>query len=52
MGFVSRNTDLTTLAYVAVSRLHFTAASTAVSGTPFEIMITALDPNGNIDTGY
>jgi streptogramin lyase len=51
-GFVFRNTDATTLAYVAVSRLHITTASTAVSGTAFDITITALDPNGNIDTGY
>jgi hypothetical protein len=50
--FVFRNTDPTTLAYVAGSRLHITAASTAVLGTAFDITITALDPNGNIDTGY
>jgi sugar lactone lactonase YvrE len=51
-GFVFRNSDPTTLAYVAVSRLHITAASTAVSGTAFDVTITALDANGNIDTGY
>lgn len=50
--FVFRNTDLTTLAYVAGSRLHITAASTAVSGTAFDVTITALDANGNIDTSY
>jgi hypothetical protein len=37
---------------VAVRRLHITAASTAVSGTAFDITVTALDPNGNIDTAY
>jgi hypothetical protein len=33
---------------------HFliTAASTAVSGTPFDVTITALDPYANIDTNY
>jgi hypothetical protein len=51
-AFVFRNSDPMTLAYVAKSRLHITAASTAVSGTAFEVTITALDPNGNIDTGY
>jgi hypothetical protein len=50
--FVFRNTDSTNLAYVAGSRLHITAASTAVSGTAFDITITALDPNGNTDTKY
>jgi hypothetical protein len=50
--FVFRNTDPTTLAYVAGSRLHITAASTTVAGTPFDLMVTALDPNGNIDTSY
>jgi streptogramin lyase len=51
-NFAFRNTDPTTLAYVPVRRLHITAASTAVTGTPFDIMVTALDPNGNIDTNY
>jgi hypothetical protein len=51
-GFVFRNSDPTTLAYVAVSRLHITAASTAVSGTALDITITALDPSGNLDTNY
>jgi streptogramin lyase len=50
--FVFRNTDPTTLAYVAGSRLHITAASTAVSGTAIDVTITALDPSGNIDTNY
>jgi hypothetical protein len=51
-GFVFRNSDPTTLAYMAVSRLHITTASSAVSGTAFDLIITALDPNGNIDTNY
>jgi hypothetical protein len=29
-----------------------TAASTAVSGTPFDVTVTALDASGNIDTNY
>ena len=52
LGFVFRNTDPTTLAYVAGSRLHISAASSAASGTAFDVTITALDPNGNIDTAY
>ena len=52
LGFIFRNTDPTTLAYVAVRRLHITSASTAVSGTAIDVTITALDPNGNIDTNY
>jgi hypothetical protein len=52
LSFAFRNTDPTTLAYVAVRRLHITAASTAVSGTAFDVTITALDPHGNIDTAY
>ena len=33
---------------------HFliTATPTAISGTPFDITVTALDPYGNIDTNY
>ncbi len=33
---------------------HFliTVPPTAVSGTPFDITVTALDPYGNIDTNY
>jgi hypothetical protein len=50
--FAFRNTDSTTLAYVAGSRLHITAAPTAVSGTAIDITITALDPNGNMDPAY
>jgi hypothetical protein len=48
------NTDPTTLAYVPPpqSRFLITAAPTAVSGMPFDITITALDPSGNIDTSY
>jgi sugar lactone lactonase YvrE len=34
------------------NRFQITAASTAVSGTPFDVSITALDANGNIDTNY
>jgi streptogramin lyase len=52
LPFVFRNTDPTTLAYVPFSRFHITVAPTAVSGTPFDITITALDPNGNVDTNY
>jgi sugar lactone lactonase YvrE len=50
--FAFRNTDPTTLAYVAVRRLHITAASSAVSGATLSLTVTALDPNGNIDTSY
>jgi hypothetical protein len=48
------NSDPTTLAYVPPphSRFQITAAPTAVSGTPFDITVTALDPSGNIDTNY
>ena len=51
-GFTFRYTDPTTLAYVPGSRFHIMAASTAVPGTPFDVTLTALDPNGNIDTNY
>jgi hypothetical protein len=34
------------------SRFQITAASTAVSGTPFDLTVTALDLYGNIDTNY
>jgi streptogramin lyase len=50
--FAFRNTDPTTLAYVAVGRFHIKAAPTVVSGTPFDVTVTALDPYGNIDTNY
>jgi hypothetical protein len=48
------NTDPTTLAYVPPSHSRFliTAAATAVSGTPFDVTVTALDPSGNIDPTY
>jgi hypothetical protein len=48
------NSDPTTLAYVSppVNRFLITAAPTAVSGTPFDVTVTALDASGNIDTGY
>jgi hypothetical protein len=34
------------------NRFSIKAASTAVSGTAFDVTITAVDPNGNIDTAY
>src|SRR5439155_11624552 len=34
------------------SRFVITAPATAVSGTPFDVTVTALDPAGNIDTNY
>jgi hypothetical protein len=37
---------------VAISRLHITVAPTAVTGTPLDVTVTALDPYGNIDTKY
>ena len=48
------NTDPTTLTYVPPphSRFQITAAQSAVSGTPFDLTVTALDPYGNIDTNY
>jgi streptogramin lyase len=51
------NSSMTGTASVAVSAApadHFliTAPSTAVSGTSFDLIITALDPYGNIDTNY
>jgi hypothetical protein len=48
------NTDPMTLAYVPPPSYHFliTAALTAVSGTSFDITVTALDPSGNINTTY
>jgi hypothetical protein len=47
-------TDPTTLVYVPAppSRFLITGPPTAVAGTPFDITVTALDANGNIDTGY
>jgi hypothetical protein len=35
-----------------VPAFRITAASTAVSGTPFDVTVTALDHSGNIDTNY
>jgi hypothetical protein len=51
---VFTNTDPTTLAYVPprVNRFQVTAPLTTVSGTPFDITVTALDPSGNTDTNY
>jgi WD40 repeat protein len=48
------NTDPTTLAYVPAPRSRFLIAAppTAVSGTPFDVTVTALDSSGNIDTNY
>jgi hypothetical protein len=39
---------------VAAPANHFllTAPLTAVSGIPFDVMVTALDPYGNVDTNY
>ena len=51
-GFAFRYTDPTTLAYVPGSRFHITAASTAGPSMPFDITVTALDANGNIDIGH
>jgi hypothetical protein len=34
------------------NRFHITPASTAVSGTPFDVTVTALDLYGNLDTNY
>ena len=51
-NFVFRNTDPTTLAYVPISRFVITAASTALSGMPFDLTLTALDANGNVDANY
>jgi hypothetical protein len=36
------------------ARSHFLIAApmAAISGTPFDITVTALDPSGNIDTNY
>src|SRR5438128_7810828 len=54
VGLFFTNTDPTTLAYVPPpkSRFLITAPATAVSGTPFDITVTALDSSGNIDTSY
>jgi sugar lactone lactonase YvrE len=51
---VFTHTDPTTLAYVPPprSQLLITAPTAAVSGTPFDITVTALDPSGNTDTNY
>jgi hypothetical protein len=48
------NSDPTTLAYVPPPRSHFliTAPAIAVSGTPFDVTVTALDAAGNIDPTY
>jgi streptogramin lyase len=48
------HTDPTTLAYGRGPANHFliTAAPTAVSGTPFDLTVSALGPNGNIDTNF
>jgi streptogramin lyase len=47
-------TDPTTLAYVPppVNRFVIAAASNVVSGAPFDITVTAVDPSGNMDTNY
>jgi streptogramin lyase len=48
------HTDPTTLSYVPPpqSRLFILAPVTAVSGTPFGVTVTALDPSGNVDPTY
>jgi S-adenosylmethionine hydrolase len=47
-------TGSATVAVVAAPADHFliTSPSTAVSGTPFDVTVTALDPYGNVDTNY
>jgi hypothetical protein len=47
-------TGSATVAVAAAPADHFliTAASTAISGTPFDVTVTALDPYGNVDTKY
>ena len=34
------------------NRFQITVAPTTVSGTPFDVTVTALDTSGNIDTAY
>jgi hypothetical protein len=48
------NSDPTTLAYVhpPATRFQITAPPTAVSRTPFDVAVTALDSSGNTDTNY
>jgi hypothetical protein len=48
------NSDPATLAYVSPPRSSFLVAapSSVVTGTPFDLTITALDPSGNIDPSY
>jgi hypothetical protein len=48
------NTDPTTLAYVPPpqSRYLITAPAAVVSGTPFDVTVTALDSSAQIDTNY
>jgi hypothetical protein len=43
-----------TIAVTAAPANHFliTAPATTVSGTPFDVIVTALDPYGNVDTNY
>jgi streptogramin lyase len=52
--FSFTNTDPMTLAYVPPpsSRFLITASTTAISGTPFDLTVMALDPSGSIDTNY
>lgn len=54
LGLIFTNTSPTTLAYVPPPRGGFliSAAATVVSGTPFDITVTALDTSGNIDPTY
>jgi hypothetical protein len=51
------NSSLTGSASVAVvaapaSQLLITAPANAISGTPFDVMLAALDPYGNVDMNY
>jgi hypothetical protein len=47
-------TGSATLTVVAAPANHFliTAPPTAISGMPFDVMLMALDPYGNVDTNY
>jgi hypothetical protein len=51
---VSSITGSAAIAVVAApaSQLLITAPATAAAGTPFDVMLTALDPYGNVDMNY
>src|SRR5262249_40747371 len=40
------------LAFSPFPTLRIEPVTVAVSGTPFDITVTALDPSGNVDTSY